>query len=229
MPPSGKMLKRTCVTSPIPQSSSSNAWRACGCRGVRGSSSRHGAASNDRRMAAWSAAQASRLQAPGALPLKWRVSTSTRRIVPAAPSRTIVQSWPGPAAPLGLPAVAHVRRVARHDQVVPRAEEHVAARRRRRRRARPRRGRRRPARRSRVPVGDDLAVDAQPRDAAVRERFAAAGGSPRGALVDRRTGCAHRPSSGVRGRISRHAARASARRARQCPADRRRRWRTTPG
>ena len=46
-PPSGKMLNRTCVTSPIARSSSSKVCRACGCSGVRGSSSRHSTPAGD--------------------------------------------------------------------------------------------------------------------------------------------------------------------------------------
>ena len=135
---------------------------------------------------------------------------------------------PRPAPPLRLPAVAHVRRVARHDQVVARAEEHVAARddqaavldrreidvaaaraagpsRRRRRRGRAGARRRR------------------------RERCGAAGASRAGAPVDRRTGSARRPSSGVRGRISRHAARDSSSAAGDARRRRTRRSRTPPG
>ena len=45
MPPSGKIFKRTCVTSPPSRTSSSKTCRVCGCSGVRGSSSRHAAPS----------------------------------------------------------------------------------------------------------------------------------------------------------------------------------------
>src|SRR5204863_343658 len=84
------MLKRTCVTSPTALTSSSNACLASGSSGVRASSSRHFTWSLvSHSTVAPSAEQTSRLHAPGALPLKCRVSISIRRIAPAAPSRMI--------------------------------------------------------------------------------------------------------------------------------------------
>ena len=54
-----------------------------------------------RQPPSWSAATPgawtpSTVQRPGALPLKWVVSISRRSIVPAAASRMIAQSLPGP-------------------------------------------------------------------------------------------------------------------------------------
>src|SRR5262245_24896712 len=70
------------------------------------------------------------------------------------------------ATALRLPAIAHVRRVARHDQVVPRPEEHVAA---GDDEAAVLRGREIyiAAFAEPIPVGDDVAVRPKPRDTAV--------------------------------------------------------------
>ena len=104
----------------------------------------------------------------------WRVPFEMARVDLDAPNRARRAEpddrpvVPGAAAPLGFPAVAHVPRVARHDQVVPRSEEHVAA------------GDDHAAVFDRgeidvaapaqpLPVGHDVAVDAQPGDAAVGE------------------------------------------------------------
>jgi hypothetical protein len=73
------------------------------------------------------ALQASSEQLSGKFPLNQEVSTSSRRICRAAPADDgpIVT---GPAPPLGFPAVAHIYRSSRHDQIVTVAKEHVAAR-----------------------------------------------------------------------------------------------------
>ena len=106
-PPSGKILNRTCVTSPIACTSSSNAWRACGCSGVRASRS----APRWRRVRLARA----RLEAARAR----RVALEVARVDLDAPNRARRAEAddrpvvPGPAAPLRFPAVAHVARVAR--------------------------------------------------------------------------------------------------------------------
>src|SRR5689334_1284983 len=80
-----------------------------------------------------------------------------------------IMTWT--TTPFRFPAVAHVCRATGHDQVVPVAEEHVAA------------GKYEAAVFDRrqidvatrafqlIPIGYDLAVDAQPRDATVRENL----------------------------------------------------------
>ena len=164
---------------------------------------------------------------PGALPLKWRVSTSTRRIVPAAPSRTIVQSWPGPRRRLRFPAVAHVRRIAGHDQVVPRAEEHVAA---RHDDAAVLGGGQvdLAAQSQPLPVGHHFAVDAQARDAAV-------GKDPQPQVRRRRRvrrprrDCACRRSAASAAAARCHAAAVELLGRRQARQSHRRRSRRTPG
>ena len=111
---------------------------------------------------------ASRLQAPGAFPLKWRVSTSTRLIVPGAPRRTIVQSWPGPrrrlvsqpspmlrASPGMIRLCRDPKNMSLHATTMPPCSAAARS--------------TSPAPPQAVPVGHDVAVDAQPGDAAVGE------------------------------------------------------------
>ena len=81
------MLSLTCVTLRMRVSAVSKVCSRSGWSGVF--------ASNSTQSPAVSDVVASRLQAAGALPLKNRVSTSTRAIAPGCPSRTIVQSCPG--------------------------------------------------------------------------------------------------------------------------------------
>ena len=160
------MLNRTCVTSPIARSVVFE--RVARVRLERRARHQLLPVPAARQVRARRVVRGARLEAarPG------RVALEVPRVHLHPPNRARGAETddrpvvPGPAAPPGFPSVAHVRRIARHDQVVARPEEHVAAgddqaavlgggeidl-------AAPPQAR---------PVGDDLAVDAQPRDAAV--------------------------------------------------------------
>src|SRR5262249_7778290 len=112
----------------------------------------------------------------------------------------------GPASALRLPSITHVRRVAGHDQIVARSEEHVAA--------RDDDGAMLDGREIDVallaqpfPVGHHLAVDAQSRagpSGKIRRRRYVAGAVPSTA-----TRLCESPVSAWRGRISRQSARVS--------------------
>ena len=110
-----------------------------------------------------------------------------------------------PAPALRFPAVAHVRGVAGHDQVVPRAEEHVAARDARARHVR------RP--RDRLHHGGGALSQSATTSPCTRSRATPPSGKMSQPQMRRRrrrrrwrTGCASRRCSGERARISRHAA-----------------------
>ena len=139
---------------------------------------------------------ASRLHAPGALPLKCRVSTSTRVIVPRAPSRTTAQSCPGVAPPLGLPAVAPC--CARPPGMIRLSRRRRTCRccRRRARRARARPDRSRPAGEARPNPASRRRRRAAARRRR-RERCAGARASPSAAVHGERR-CASRPRRPLR-------------------------------
>ena len=165
-PPSGNTDSRTCVTGPTRRSCSSNTCRVCGCSGlsttVRQPMSASGFASRGPTARLdETAARRVALEVRGvdldALHRARRRQADERPVVARA------------AAALGLPAVAHVHRAVGLDQVVPRAEEHVAARQ-HVGAVLQRREIHQPAERAQLrPVRHHLAVHAQSRHAAVGE------------------------------------------------------------
>ena len=112
------MLKRTCEAEA--PSVISNRCTESACSSVRGRTSFQPCGEA-------APSHTSSEQLSGKFPLKCEVSTSTWRRTPAIPSRMdhpiVARAAPAP----GLPAVAHVRALLRHEQVLRRAEELVAA------------------------------------------------------------------------------------------------------
>ena len=113
------MLNRRCETFPASKISFSKKCRVWACSLVRGKTLFQTTDKSVKLPSGKSAALvASSEQLSGKFPLNQAVSTSTRRTWPGLPSLIITQSWPGPRRRFRFPTVTHIRRPARHDEIV---------------------------------------------------------------------------------------------------------------